>query len=519
MPRIARRAALFGFVATAVGAAAAWRSSASGGLSALLGKHRVDGSKHVLTTTVSNDEPIPGGGNWQVDGVETRATTDSSLQIAAYASSTSVGLGESIEFHVSMGKPGPFWVEVYRMGFYGGLGARRMAVSHRMQGVKQPMPKADAPLGTVACGWAPSWRLDIATSWVSGYYLAVFTSASGYRSYTPFVVRDDQRQADLCVVLPFTTYQAYNLWPKNGKLGRSLYYGYKMVVPTPSQPATRALDYTRRAFEVSFDRPYANSGLPQNYDLDLAFISWAEKAGYNMVFATSHDLHDGRVEPHKYKGLVFSGHDEYWSREMRDNASAASAAGTSLVFLSANNVYWRVRMPDRADTQPGRLVTCYKGEGIEPVDASVRTARWREPLCSDEPEQSLLGVQFNGILNDPVPLVVREANHWFWAGTGVRNGDKIPDVVGHEADGLFADLPASPLGSQVLLSASPYIDTYTKAKTQNTSLIETDRGGLIFAAASLSWPRSLLPEGDRRIQIATGNLIDRVVGRKPSTAP
>jgi len=463
-------------------------------------------------------EPIPGGGHWRIDGVTTKATSDTRRNVAAYASATSVNIGQTIDFHVSVAQPGPFWVEIYRMGFYGGEGARRVATSRRLNGLTQPPPKTNASLGTVHCAWAPSWRLSVPTSWVSGYYLAVFTTQTGYRSYTPFVVRDDARKADLCVVIPFTTYQAYNLWPKNGKIGKSLYYGYKTVIPAKGQPTPWTLDYARRAFEISFDRPYANTGLPTNYDLDLAFIAWAEEAGYNMVFATSHDLHAGRIKPDRYKGLVFPGHDEYWSRQMRDNTAAAVGAGTSLAFLSANNVYWHVRMPDNADHRAERLVTCHKDHPDVTVPMAQRSARWREPQGSNEPEQSLLGVMYNGILTEPVPLVVREPDHWFWAGTGVRAGEQIPGIVGFEADELESEAPRSPLGPQVLLSASPYISVENVPQTQNTSLIETDKGAIIFAASSLSWPRALLPQGDRRIQTATANVFNRIVRRVPPSS-
>jgi len=467
------------------------------------------GDEGVMPEAENTD--IPGGGDWRIDNTVTRASSDSSLHITGYASATSVNLGEAIDFHVSVRKPGPFWIEIYRMGFYGGQGARRLKVSPKLNGLTQFMPKKAEALGTIACDWPSVWQLPIPANWVSGYYLAAFTTSDGYRSYAPFVVRDDHREADLCVVVPFTTYQAYNLWPKNGT-GKSLYYGYKMTVPTPSQPALRTLDYGRRAFEVSFDRPYANHGLPGNWDLDVAFLTWAEQVGYTMVFAGSHDLHEGRIDPQRYKGLVFPGHDEYWSPEMRDHATAAIAAGTSLVFLSANNVYWRVRMPSSADGR-SRLMTCYKGEAADPVPRQERTGLWREPTGPNAPEQHLLGIQFNGILHQPVPLVVREQDHWFWQGTGVRSGDQIPGLVGVEADGVYADIPCQTPGNQVLLSASPYVNRAGVARAQNTSLIDCDSGAILFAAGSLIWPRSLMPGGDPRIQTATANLLDRVVGR------
>jgi hypothetical protein len=64
-----------------------------------------------------------------------------------------------------------------------------------------------------------------------------------------FVVRDDNRMADLLYKRSVTTYQAYKNYPKG--TGKSLYdfnsYGRNV-------PATGAV----RAAKVSFDRPYSN---------------------------------------------------------------------------------------------------------------------------------------------------------------------------------------------------------------------------------------------------------------------
>ncbi|WP_222106122.1 N,N-dimethylformamidase beta subunit family domain-containing protein [Catellatospora sichuanensis] len=450
---------------------------------------------------------------WKMTSPGIRASSDKRLDITGYASATSVNVGERIDFHVSVADPGRYQVKVYRMGYYGTAGAGLATTSPMLDGVTQVVPAPQPGSGTIVCDWPASWGLTIPEDWMSGHYLAVLTREDGRRSYVPFVVRDDDRPAELCVVVPTTTYQAYNLWPKDQRKGKSLYYGYALKAATAGAPPTRGLDPDSRAVEVSFDRPYANAGRPANVELDWTFASWAEEAGYDLVYATSQDLHAGRIDPTRYAGLVFPGHDEYWSREMRQHATAAPAAGTSLVFLSANNVYWHVRLPEATDGRTGRLLTCYKSRGDEPGERADRTCRWRDEAGPGDPEQRLLGVQFNGIPVAPAPLVVRGQDHWFWAGTGVRDGDTIDDLVAGEADGVDPDLPDGP---QQVLSSSPYFIVGGEIRMQNTSLIETANGALVFAAASLFWPRFLSPQGDPRIRRVTANLLDRVVANRRS---
>ncbi|WP_222105939.1 N,N-dimethylformamidase beta subunit family domain-containing protein [Catellatospora sichuanensis] len=454
---------------------------------------------------------LAGAPNWRkAQGV--RAANDIAQQINAYASATSVNVGESISFHATVAGAQPYRIAIHRLGHYDGAGARLMTESPELTGSVQPPPSIDPDNGMITCDWTPGWTLEVPQDWVSGTYMAVFTSAAGWRCFTPFVVRQDERRAQLCVVMSFTTYQAYNFWPLDGIRGKNLYYGFE-----PGQPGRQ--DHTRRAHQVSFDRPYHRDGIPSRFDFDLDFIQWAEREGYDLVYASSIDLHLGRIDPTKYAGLVFPGHDEYWSGAMRDAAEAAVTAGTSLAFLTANNVYWHVRIGAASDGRPDRVVTCYKGEvGLDPnPDERGATVQFRvaRPGPGDA-EQRLLGVQYNGIIPAPVPLVVAQADHWFWAGTGVADGDEIEGMVGGEADGVDSRHPTPEGVSQTILSRSPYQLRNGTDLIQNTSVYETPNGAIVFAAGSLDWPAGLnRPERvDQRIQRATANVLNAIVRAK-----
>ncbi|WP_200208737.1 N,N-dimethylformamidase beta subunit family domain-containing protein [Micromonospora coerulea] len=432
-----------------------------------------------------------------------RCVDDRQRQIQGYASTTSVAPGESVDFHVAVNPGGRYRISIHRLGWYDGAGARTLLTSPQLDGEPQPVPPADPATGAIACRWPVSWTVRVPDDWTSGLYQAVFTSADGWRACTPFVVRDDRRAAALCVVLPMTTWQAYNQWPLDGQTGKSLYNGFS---------ATGRTDPAARAREVSFDRPYVHEGLPTQIDRDHDAIQWLERSGYDVSYASSLDLHSGRLDPSRHRGLVFSGHDEYWSVRMRRAAERAVAAGTSLAFLSANSVYWHVRIRDDADGRPGRLVACSKATPDPEQDADGPTITWRN---LGRPEQALLGVQYNGIVRDPQPLVVRAADHWFWAGTGLADGDRIPGMVGGEADGVSPDHPYPTALTATVLSASPYRTRYGSHRVQNTHLYETPQGGLVFASGTFCWAMALNRPGhrDERVVRATANLLDRITGR------
>jgi hypothetical protein len=442
-----------------------------------------------------------------------RAAADIEQRIKGYASKTSVGLGESVDFHVTVNPAGEFTISLYRLGWYDGRGARLVAQSPTLTGISQPEPEFDPQTRLITCPWSVSWTLTVGSDWTSGLYLAVFTSAAGYRNVTPLVVRDDERRAALCVLIPFTTYQAYNQWPLDGRRGRSLYYGYP--------PEGERKDPNERAYQVSYDRPYVASGYPHQLSFDHEFVTWAERCGYDLSYADSADLDAGRIDVEKYRGLVFSGHDEYWTRGMRDAASRALDAGRSLAFLTANNIYWHIRLAPSASGVPRRIVVCYKASPDPAADASGATGKWRTKAPSPgEPEQALLGVQYRAVVPAPAPLVVTASGHWFWAGCEVRDGDEVPDLVAGEADSFQPNYPVPRSVQQTLLAQSPYTMSNGTPVVHHASICERDDGTFVFVGGTLHWTLGLSQndQGDGRIQRATTNLLDRMIADKPPAA-
>lgn len=124
------------------------------------------------------------------------------------------------------------------------------------------------------------------------------------------------------------------------------------------------------------------------------FIRWAERYGYDLAYADARDLHAYRVDPTRYRGLVFPGHDEYWSPQMRRTTELAREHGTSLVFLSANTMYWQVELGPSPSGVADRLLTCRKRRG------PGKPVLWRE---IDRPEQQLIGIQYAGRVPEPSP--------------------------------------------------------------------------------------------------------------------
>ena len=242
--------------------------------------------------------------------------------ISGYADQVSLNRGGTVTLFVSTALP-TYTVDLYRMGWYGGAGARLIQTFPNLTGQNQPVPNPDPQTGLVDANWQPSLQIQTSADWVSGVYLAKLTASDGSVGYAVFVLRDDSSTAEVLYQVPVNTWQAYNAWG-----GKSLY------------------DYNSpggRASKVSFNRPYDGSGADGFFNGDLNMIEYLESQGYNVAYVTSVDVQANPNLMANHKVFLSNFHDEYWSMQMRNNVTAWRDQGKSLAFFDSNNIYWQVR--------------------------------------------------------------------------------------------------------------------------------------------------------------------------------
>ncbi len=347
--------------------------------------------------------------------------------------------------------------------------------------------------GLVDAGWTWSWQYKIPATWVSGVYLAKLEGRpSGYQRYVVFVVRDDARPATYLMPACVTTYQAYNEWG-----GKSL-YGFNS---TDSQPAVK----------VSLNRPYTDGyGAGELFLWEINMVRFLEREGYDVKYATSVDLdaQAGLLAP--VRSFLSVGHDEYWSVKMRDNVEAARERGVGLAFFSSNTCYWQIRFePSPADGQARRTIVCYKYTALEADPYALDKKRGNDRLITTQwrswpvsrPEEALIGVMYHG---DPVAgdIVVSDATHWVYQGTGLQNGDALKDLLGYEADASFGNAPA---GTKVI-AHSPDAFGYS-----DMSVYTWPSGAVVFATGSMQF------NWDSTTSAAAASMPAR--GRQPRSSP
>ncbi|MBW3086426.1 hypothetical protein KEM60_02644 [Austwickia sp. TVS 96-490-7B] len=415
--------------------------------------------------------------------------------LAAFLDRVSVRPGEDVGVYVS-GKPGPVTVVAYRMGEYGGAGARQLwsgQATASEQGKSTDLGQAAAeitgagPTSTDVAPWARSATVPT-KDWPEGAYLIAVTSpGAGATRYVPLTVRSAHARGRMLLVSSVLTYQAYNDWG-----GHSLYHG-----PDGSLAS--------RARAVSFDRPYAaESGAGQFFSMDLPIIRAAEASGLPLAWVTDYDL---AVQPDLVDGaagISFGGHSEYWTAAMRARMIGAISQGTNFASFGANTAYWRIRMigaasgpasvAGRRDGRP-RVIYATKDAAEDPLagsDPVNATTKFRHPP-HEVAESELAGVAYdcNPVAGD---WTVTDPTWWGYQGTGAVAGTRLKGVVGNEIDRAYTGSP-TPGPRQVVAYGT--VDC-RGASTAYTGLYTTHPAGAgIFAAGTLGWPRGLTsPDAD-----------------------
>lgn len=291
----------------------------------------------------------PGAADWQLTRVrlEKQAGFRSPF-IEGYCSHQSIEAGETLRIHCSTRPAARFGIEIFRMGYYGGAGARLMAKLGPFDGAPQPDPAVGGKR-VRECRWAVTTELKIPREWLSGVYLGRLTLASepAWQSFVVFIVRD-RRKADVLFQCSENTWQAYNRWPDD----------YSLYTDPRGAWAEQVA--------VSFDRPYGKyaqiyehpmsvgSGEFLLWEFPLAY--WLEQHGYDVTYCANRDMLDPATVR---RGRVFLsvGHDEYWDLRQYDNAMAGVKAGVNMLFLSGNSVCGVTPDSPSAAGEPDRVIT------------------------------------------------------------------------------------------------------------------------------------------------------------------
>ncbi|WP_207208664.1 DUF4082 domain-containing protein [Nocardioides oleivorans] len=474
-----------------------------------------------------NSKPGTNPDVWEIDGAGDPA-------IQGFATDISVNVGQKVDFKIDT-TASAYTVDIYRMGYYGGLGARKVASVTPSASLPQIQPACvtDVQTDLYDCGnWKVSASWTVPSTAVSGVYIAHIKRSTGDGSHITFVVRDDSSTSDVLFQTSDPTWQAYNTY------GGAYFYGGGSH---------------GRAYKVSYNRPVLTRGREHGRDFfmssEYAMVRFMERNGYDVSYFAGVDTDRRGTLLKNHKVFLTVGHDEYWSKGQRANIEAARDAGVNIQFLSGNDGYWKTRYQPSIDgtSTAYRTLTSYKETwSNDKVDPDPEwTGTWRDPRFAPTsrgagvPENALIGTQYQVNFSDLAMTVsAAEGKYRLWRNTSIANlssgmATLAPHTVGYESN-EDVDNGSRPSGLVRLSTTTGAVPEYLTdfgntvvagTTRHNLTMYKAPSGALVFSAGTVQWAWGLdayhdsswtAEPADVRMQQAQVNLFADM-GAQPST--
>lgn len=504
-----------------------------------------------------------------------------------YSDRRSYDAGERVSLCISSNLPA-IAVRVYRDGLH----SDTLIEWEKIDTVFQPTPATAYMSG---CGWQETLSIELPQDAVPGAYL-VELRHPGSKEFEPplghhiFFVRAANRpqKGAILLVASTCTWTAYNDWGGASHY-RGLHPDYPQgACPTlstsrpwargqvwlpadapricskirPRKPSLPNQDSKNWAYANGYGRYYASTGWAT---FERPFVVWAEGEGYEVHVVPQDDLEFNPAITDNYGCMAFIGHDEYWSRPMRETVDAFVDRGGKVARFAANFM-WQVRIEENN----GRQV-CYKylardRDPLREENPELMTGAWEDPRVG-YPGAETFGVNaLRGIYAGVYSMAPRSSRgfnvfrhkHWALEGTGLGYADMFGDesnIFCFEVDGLdynFVDgLPVpchtdgAPQGLQIIamnwatkaeygleehssyhwlsdadarFTASvlegneeqPAVERHSRG---NGMVVSFERGkGEVFCAGTCEWVNGLI-EKDFYVERITRNVLNRFLGR------
>jgi N,N-dimethylformamidase len=385
-------------------------------------------------------------------------------------------------------------------------------------------------------GWPAAVELAIPADAKPGIYAGVLSNDVD-EAFLPFVVRPRLPRSKLLFLVPTLTWQCYSSnrmvfsTSTDGVIDRNrchydLHSDGSIVYHAAWRKPTRSLNPKR------FPPEHGAHTLAS----DLYVVDWLERMSYDYDVASDHDLHRAGVDLLRpYDCVILSAHPEYWSLPMlRALQAYVWQDGQRVMLLGGNAIGWVTSLDsdrlisevrkDKSTQYEHGLRQDFPHESQHSTDGVMGQLNWTEagfPVWAVLGTQSLTCTvgQFSegefGFVRTPesfdpaVSFVFDGVDEKLIGAYGLNLGS----AAAYEGD----NVPATSLGYQgdtrILAVAKhervvPFRDR--AAPEIHIALTSHGGGGMVFAAASITWTGSLSTRSYQNgVSTITRNVLDR----------
>ena len=306
---------------------------------------------------IRDENRKPGALDWQLTRVRADKDGFRSPWIEGYCSKQSVKAGETIDIMVSTDPPRRFTIEIFRMGYYGGRGARLDDDARPLRRARPSRSRTPGPKNLHECRWEPTTRLDNSRRLAERRLPRPAHDLVAERRSSP--TGRATSSSSSATTGPPTSCSSARTTP-----GRRTTAGRTTTRSTPIPKGTQG-----PWADVSFDRPYGReaqhdgvvndpltfgSGEFLPFEFPLAY--WLEQHGYDVTYCSNSDM----LTPDrglKCKAFLSVGHDEYWDiRQFRSVETAARRRREPAVPLGQRRLLGHAVPSVSSDGRPNRIM-------------------------------------------------------------------------------------------------------------------------------------------------------------------
>lgn len=387
-------------------------------------------------------------------------------ELFIYTDKLSYAAGESIAVHAS-GTIGAFSIDIIETG-------AKPKLVERLTGLHAENVRAPRDFYAAGCSWPVAARWT-PPSGLEGRFLHFAAHAetkdgvARWHDHGAFIRPGQNSKAPILLVASTCTWSAYNDWggannyqaahPPEGfsfapklSMHRPWAPGFIWAPKgAPRKPHESALPGAivryppiEFAYARGLSKWYANAGWAS---YEAPFLAWLEQDGWSVDVASQLELHFHPALLDQYACVMFVGHDEYWTWEMREAVERFLERG-GRVARFAGNFLWQARLENE-----GAVQVCYKhsARDSDPVassqDARRTTTIWDDPIVG-WPGSRTFGLNaLYGLYAHVGAIAPRGAggftiyrpDHWAFAGADAHYGDVFGSaarILGYEVDGL-----------------------------------------------------------------------------------
>ena len=260
--------------------------------------------------------------------------------IQGFATAIAVNAGQTESFKIDT-NASAYTIDIYRLGYYQGDGARLIAVDHALRALCPRRSRPASPTrrptwSTVATGGCRR-RGRCRRRGLGRLHRPSAPGDTNDSSHIPFIVRNDASHSDI-------------VFQTSDDDVAGVQHLRRLRTSTLDSP----LDRAGRAYKISYNRPFTTR------DTSTATTTYSRTStrpsGTWSATATTSATSAGSTRPRTgaccstTKSSCRVGHDEYWTGQQRANVEAARDAGVSLDFLSAATRSTGRRAGSRAST-------------------------------------------------------------------------------------------------------------------------------------------------------------------------